>query len=111
MRRGRKLTLASLLALLALASTSVVRAEVVDAKGGPVTVEPKPSAPVLQKDQASLECWQNGRRIIQQAGLRGVTVKALTSKGAVAFKQDDDQQPDLFLLPFDDSLCLISPAD
>ena len=104
-RRGRILVLTLLLTASAIAGTSLVEAEVVD--------KPKAAAKengfAIHEEPVALECWQKGRRIIQRDGLRGLAVKAITQNGAVAFKQIDGEQPDIFLLPFEDSLCLVSP--
>ena len=106
-RRGRWPAAALLLTSAALAGAGFVQAEVVDTQ--------KPAAKenglTLHEEPVALECWQRGRRIIQRDGLRGLAVKAITENSAVAFKQIDGEQPDIFLLPFEDSLCLVSPED
>ncbi|MGI9485725.1 MAG: hypothetical protein ACR2RF_07555 [Geminicoccaceae bacterium] len=104
-RRGRMLALAVLLTASALTGAGFVQAEVVD------THKPaaKENGLAIHEEPVALECWQKGRRIIQREGLRGLAVKAITQNGAVAFKQINGEQPDIFLLPFEDSLCLVSP--
>ncbi|MEM8952456.1 MAG: hypothetical protein AAGA21_14660 [Pseudomonadota bacterium] len=105
----RVLALAALiLTASALACTGLVQAEVVDTPKPPAA---KQNGVAIHDEPVSLECWQKGRRIISRDGLRGVAVKAITQNGAVAFKQEDGEQPDIFLLPFEDSLCLVSPED
>lgn len=105
--RRPRLAVATALAALALAGAGLVQAEVIGAKppdAGDIGVAID-EAPVM------LECWQDGRRIIHQGGLAGVAVKALTRKGAVAFRQGNDRHQEIFLLSFDGSLCLVSPED
>ena len=104
-RRGRSLSLGLLLAATALVGAGLVQAEVVDTQ----TSGPSENGHTIHEGPVTLECWQNGRRIIQRDGLRGLAVKSVTSKGAVAFKPMDSEQPEVFLLPFEDSLCLVSP--
>ena len=106
-RRGRRLAVVLLLAAFALAGAGLVQAEVVSNKGQ----APKESNVTIHEEPVALECWQEGRLIIQRNGLRGLAVNAVTQKGAVAFKPMDSEQPEIFLLPFEDSLCLVSPED
>lgn len=94
-----------LLTVSAFVGASLGQAEVVDTKPSSL----KEGAPVIHQEPVSLQCWQKGRRIINRDGLSGLAVKAVTQKGAVAFKPADSEQPEIFLLPFDDSLCLIGP--
>ncbi len=98
---------AALLLAVGLTGGTLVQAEVVGSKDQP----PAPKSPVIHDEPVALECWQEGRRIIQRDGLKGLAVKAVTRKGAVAFKQQDGNGPDIFLLPFDDGLCLIAPEE
>lgn len=106
--RGRRsLAALVLLTAAALVGAGLVRAEVVDTK----TPAGSLTKPVIHDEPVALECWQNGRRIIQRDGLRGLAVKAITGNGAVAFKPMDGEQPDIFVLPFEDSLCLVAPED
>lgn len=104
-RAARPLAAALLLTASALVGTTLAQAEVVGAK----TPASKETSPVIHEEPVSLECWQKGRRIIMRDGLSGLAVKAVTRKGAVAFKQLDSDQPEIFLLPFEDSLCLVGP--
>ncbi|MGI9510079.1 MAG: hypothetical protein ACR2QJ_12115 [Geminicoccaceae bacterium] len=102
------LTAGLLLTVSALIGASLVQAEVVDTKPSSSLRE---GGPVIHQQPVALQCWQKGRRIIKRDGLSGLAVKAVTRKGAVAFKPLDSEQPEIFLLPFDDSLCLIGPED
>ncbi|MGI9500576.1 MAG: hypothetical protein ACR2P3_11085 [Geminicoccaceae bacterium] len=104
-RRERPLAAALLLTAFALAGATFVQAEVVGAKTEP----PMEPGLAIHEEPVALECWQKGRRVIMRDGLRGLAVKAVTRNGAVAFKQVDGDQPDIFLLPFEDSLCLVGP--
>ena len=106
-RRAHLLAAVLLLTSCALAAAGLVQAEVVDKKGPMAAGAEAP--PVVHQEPVVLECWQQGRRIIRQGGLRGLAVKAVTRKGAVAFKPADSDQPEIFLLPFEDSLCLVAP--
>lgn len=106
-RKGRPLALALLLTACALAGAGLVQAEVVSAN----SEGPKETGVTIHEEPVALECWQEGRRIIRREGLRGLAVKAVTQKGAVAFKPMDSEQPEIFLLPFEDSLCLVGPED
>ncbi len=105
--RRRPLIVFSLMAAMALIGGSLVQAEVVDKK----VPAPKEDGLTIHDDSVQLECWQNGLRIIRQQGLSGVSVKSVTRKDAIAFKPADSNQPEVFLLSFEDSLCLVSPED
>jgi len=103
----RPLTVVSLMAGLAILCAGLVQAEVVD-KEPPA---PKKNGVTIHDDPVQLECWQDGLRIIRQKGLSGVSIKSVTRKDAIAFKPADGKQPEIFLLSFDGSLCLVSPED
>ncbi|MEM7045543.1 MAG: hypothetical protein AAF543_22260 [Pseudomonadota bacterium] len=106
-KRKRSLASALVLTTAAVVGAGLVQAEVVDTKGQ----GPSEAGVSIHDEPVQLECWQNGRRIIQEDDLGGLAVKAVTQKGAVAFKQADREGPDTFLLPFEGSLCLVAPEN
>lgn len=98
--------------VLVLAACSIgwgalVSAEVV----GSTSPELQEEATAVHTSPVSLQCWQKGRRIIQQKGLRGLAVNAVSKKGSVAFRRAGSEQPEIFLLPFEDGLCLVGPEN
>ena len=95
------------MAVLAFVGAGFVQAEVVDKK----VPAPKNNGLAIHEDPLQLECWQDGLRIIRQKGLSGVSIKSVTRKDAIAFKPADGKQPEIFLLSFEGSLCLVSPED
>lgn len=105
--RRQRLAAGLTMAIAALIGANLVQAEVV----GVPKQGPDEQGHAIHEEPVALECWQKGRRIIQRDGLRGVAVKAVTQKGAVAFKQMEGDQADIFVLPFGDSLCLVGPED
>jgi hypothetical protein len=103
----RPLTALSIMAAMAMVGGSLAQAEVVDKK----LPAPKEDGVTIHDDPVQLECWQGGLRIIRQQGLSGISVKSVTRKDAIAFKPVDSEQPEIFLLSLEDSLCLVSPED
>jgi hypothetical protein len=95
------------MAATALIGAGLVQAEVVDKEAMP----PKEAGIAIHDDPVQLECWQDGERILRQKGLSGVSVKSVARKDAIAFKPADSDQPEIFLLSFEGSLCLVSPED
>lgn len=69
-------------------------------------IEPRP---VHAGVPIRVQCWQDGVKIIDQAGLSGLSINAVTRQRSVSFKRSGDGQPTVFVLPFDESLCLIQP--
>jgi hypothetical protein len=55
------------------------------------------------------QCWQEGVKIVDQGGLRGIDLNAVTRQRSVSFKRQGEKQPSVFLLPLADALCLVQP--
>jgi len=70
------------------------------------TIDP---VPVHNNVVLRTQCWQEGVKIIDQGGLRGIDLNAVTRQQSVSFKREGEQQPSVFLLPFGDGLCLVQP--
>lgn len=58
-----------------------------------------------------VQCWQEGRKIIDRTNLRALSLNSATQRGSITFKPVDDDQPSVSILPFADGLCLVEPID
>lgn len=103
-----------------LAAAAVVAATAWSAANGevsrkPTAAPPSIAGPTIKAQPVTggvplqVQCWQKGVRIVDQAGLSGLSLNAVTRQRSVSFKRVDNEQPSVFILPFDDSLCLIQP--
>ena len=97
--------------LALLAPISLLRSEV-SKTGEP---EPRPGPERLALGPTSdvalrAQCWQEGVKIIDQDGLQGLSLKALTEQQSVSFKRLAETNASVFILPFADGLCLVQPA-
>ena len=55
------------------------------------------------------QCWQDGVKIIDQLGLQGLALNETLKQQAVTFRGESREQPETFILPFADGMCLIQP--
>lgn len=105
-QRAAPLAAALSFALAALLMPAM--AEVTSREPAP-RVEPTiPAQPVHQR-LLHLQCWQEGVKIIDQAELQGLALSAATRTSTSSFKLEGDEQPSVFLLPFNAAMCLIQP--
>lgn len=65
--------------------------------------------PIHGRGPLQVQCWQEGTKIIDQGALAGLSLNAVTKQKSVGFKRTGDDQPTVFVLPFEDGLCLIQP--
>ncbi len=87
-----------------------VGAEVTSREQATPEVEPTiPAEPVHQRS-LRLQCWQEGGKIIDRDELQGLALSAAIRTNTSSFKQEGDAQPSVFLLPFNDAICLIQPS-
>jgi hypothetical protein len=63
--------------------------------------------PVAQPLRA--QCWQEGVKIIDQAGLEGLALNQVLKQQSVSFRGSERGQPETLILPFADGMCLIQP--
>jgi hypothetical protein len=108
MLRHRVLVIACAIALVA--ASSLGRSEI--AKTGEPQPRPAPEAhQVTPPAELALktQCWQHGIKIIDQAGLEGLSLNAQNKQNSVSFKRQAETQPTVFILPFPDGLCLVQP--
>ena len=102
---------ASLAAALALALAALLvpaLAEVTSREPAPRAEPTIPPRPVHQR-LLHLQCWQEGVKIIDQTELQGLALSAATRTSTTSFKLQGENQPSIFLLPFNDGMCLIQP--
>jgi hypothetical protein len=97
---------AGLVAPVALTRGEVAKTGEPQPKPRPERLTPGPGPEVTLRAQ----CWQEGVKIIDQDGLQGVSLRALTEQQSVSFKRRAEGHPSVFLLPFADALCLVQPA-
>lgn len=90
---------------LSLAVGEVTRTDV----DPPPAATTEPPRPVHADEPLRLECWQEGVRVVEQAGLRGLSIPAATRESSVSFKRQGDANASVFLLPVADGLCLVRP--
>jgi hypothetical protein len=113
MKRPTQITclLAAACGLAVLLPWSVTMGEVTrSAAPKPASLEPRVDpVPVTNNLVLRTQCWQEGIKIIDQGGLRGIDLNTLTRQQSVTFKREGDQQASVFLLPFRDGLCLVQP--
>ena len=55
------------------------------------------------------QCWQEGVKIIDQTGLRGLALNEALKQQTLTFQGVNAQQPRTLILPLADALCLIQP--
>ncbi len=100
---------------MVLATSGMLTRAEVALSGTPVApsaVPPRTELKPVHADQnLRVQCWQAGVKIIDRDGLSGLSLNSVTRQDSVGFKRPDDTQPSTFLLPFEEGLCLILPAD
>lgn len=102
-----------------LVAIGAITANVLPAANGEVTPKPVAPPPPIQAEiparpvhadmRLRVQCWQKGIKIIDQTDLSGLSLNAVTRQRSVSFKREGDPQPSVFVLPFEDSLCMIQP--
>lgn len=55
----------------------------------------------------SVQCWQEGAKIIDESRLYGFSVNTLLDRSALTFKTSKRGEPTMFIVSFKNSLCLI----
>lgn len=69
------------------------------------------AAPRLAPDTPlSVECWQEGQKIIAESKLYGFTVKSLINTPSVSFRRKPRGNVNVFIVSLDRSTCLIRDA-
>ncbi len=53
------------------------------------------------------ECWQEGKKVIDEAELAGFTFNTLIDEQSVSFRRQGEVNPSVFILAFRESLCLV----
>ncbi len=76
----------------------------------PIQQKQIPPAPVHGDTPLRVQCWQEGVKIIDQDGLKGLSLNSVTQQRSVSFKRLSEAQPSVFILPFDKSICLVQPV-
>jgi hypothetical protein len=108
LRRGVPITACVLALVLPISLTrgEVTKTGEPEPRPAPERLAPGPGPEVALRAQ----CWQEGVKIIDQDGLQGLSLKALTEQQSVSFKRRAEAGPSVFILPFADGLCLVQPA-
>lgn len=57
-----------------------------------------------------VECWQEGRKIIDEEALYGFSVSSLLDRGSVSFRRAAQGDPTVFIVSLKHSTCLIRGA-
>ncbi len=101
----------ALVAVAALAACATVAAAEIRTVGGAPSsapavaqrrADPAPGAP-----RHRLQCWQEGRKIIDESGLYDMSANAVGQHRAISFKNRPGGTRTVFLLPVLDALCLV----
>lgn len=69
----------------------------------------EPPRPVHGPGPVRVECWQEGVRILEEGGLRGLSIPGATRESSISFSRQGDPNASVFLLPVADGVCLIQP--
>ncbi len=74
---------------------------------------PAPKSPPLLRPQGPLElsCWQDGEKIIQETGLRALSLSGEFSEKTLSFTRDEGAEPRLLVLNMGRSLCLVKSSE
>lgn len=103
----RRVALAAAVACGAFAG--MAGAELATTPGVKPPVATIPARPVHQ-NELRIQCWQEGRKIIDERDLRGLSINDATRRESVSLKGTGDETASVFLLPVADAVCLIQPA-
>ncbi len=57
-----------------------------------------------------LQCWQEGREIIDQSDLYGMSLKPLLEQASVSFKREGTQGFAVHIISLDDTICLVQAS-
>ncbi len=95
--------------LVLLATVSLGHGEV--SRSGPPPAAAPEDLAVVPPDQLALrtQCWQEGVKIIDETGLRGLALNEALKQQTLTFHGATGQQPRTLILPLADALCLIQP--
>jgi hypothetical protein len=106
-KRASRLAAAGGLVLLATASLG--HGEVSRSSAPPPAPAPQEERALVPPDTQGLrtQCWQEGIRIIDQAGLQGLALNETLKQQALTFQGAGGSQPRTLILPLADALCLI----
>jgi hypothetical protein len=104
------LGLAVTVVALAVGGTAV-NGEIAKRGDAPVSQAHANAAPRLAADTPlSVECWQEGQKIISQDKLYGFTVSSLIDSSSVSFRRAPRGNANVFIVSLKHSTCLIRDA-
>jgi hypothetical protein len=62
---------------------------------------------LISTQPLSVECWQEGVKIIAERDLHGISVNDLLQREAVSFRRQNENYPSVHVVALHDSTCLI----
>jgi len=89
---------------LALASPSLVMAEITRAEDAPAKAN---SLQLMGAAPLSLACWQEGRKIIDEKGLSALNSGTFVQSPTLSFRPLDDPSGRLLLLSIAGTICMM----
>jgi hypothetical protein len=94
-------------ALLSAAVAGMAAATVVNESGPPVGAKSGGAASVAPSGAVRLQCWQNGARIIDEAGLRDAAVNFFDASNSLRFRRGGADQMVMLVNPSPETTCLL----
>lgn len=55
----------------------------------------------------TLQCWQDGVKIVEERNLRGMSLDTLLEENVVSFGRDDEANGGVLVISFADATCLV----
>lgn len=90
---------------------SAVYGEIAKRADAPVRQVSETSAPRLAADTPlTVECWQEGQKIISENKLYGFTLSSLIDRSSVSFRRAPGGNVNVFIVSLKHSTCLIRDA-
>ncbi len=62
-----------------------------------------------QANQFRLQCWQEGRMVVDEPGLQAMTVGPALNGSTISFRRRGEQGASVVLISVDRNLCMTSP--
>lgn len=83
-----------------------------DIAGGRKEVQSKAAAEqgferIGPEERVRVQCWQDGREIIDQPNLYGMALKPLFEQSSVSFRAREAGSPEVHIISIDETTCLI----
>ena len=62
-----------------------------------------------QTSQFRLQCWQEGKKVVDESALQGMTVGPALNGSTISFRRRGEQGASVVLISVDRNLCMTSP--